>query len=108
MAAGGGNTGRQLPGQLFDLSFTRYITPSIVKAVYVLIMVVIVLGWIAYTFAAFVRSPGAGLLFLLGGALVGLLYLVVARITLELYLAVIRIAEDVRELKERSATPPSE
>ncbi len=86
--------------KLFDLSFTSFITPSIVRIVYVIAMLLIGLGWLGYSVVGFARSPGLGLLILVVvGPLLSLFYLVVVRITLELYLAVIRLAEDVHELK---------
>ena len=86
--------------KLFDLSFTSFITPSIVKIVYVIAMLLIALGWFGYSVVGFARSPALGLLILVViGPILSLVYLVIVRISLELYLAVIRLAEDVRELK---------
>lgn len=107
----GGAGGPRKPGflaTLFDLSFTSFVTPSIVKGVYVVAMAVIALGWLGYTVAFFARGAGWGLLMLLViGPVVSLVYLILARIGLELYLAVIRVAEDVRELRDgaRPASP---
>lgn len=99
---GGDPSDRNFFAKLFDFSFSSYITPSIVKVVYILIMIAIVIGWLGISISAFTESAGLGLVMLLiVGPIVALLYLVLARITLEFYTAVIRISEDVSDLKHR-------
>lgn len=88
--------------KLFDLSFRSYITPSIVKIVYILTMIAIVFGWLAFSIATFSQSTGAGLFVLLiAGPIYAFFMLVLMRITLEFYVAVIRIAEDMADLRAR-------
>lgn len=88
--------------KLFDLSFTSYITPSIVKIVYILTIAAVVFGWLMFAVAGFNVDTTVGLLFLLiVGPIYAFFILVLMRITLEFYVAVIRIAEDVSDLRSR-------
>lgn len=82
---------------LFDISFSSFITPMIVRAVYVLFMVLIALGYLITVIAGFAHSAGVGILFLVVGALVALVYLVMVRILLEFYMAVVRMSEDIHQ-----------
>lgn len=93
-------TSKSFFAKLFDISFRTYITPSVVKVVYVLAIIGCVFGWLLFTAAAFSRSSALGILVLLIiGPLYSLFLLVLTRITLEFYCAVIRIAEDVSVLR---------
>lgn len=80
---------------LFDFSFTEFITPKVVKFVYVLATIALVLGWLAFVVTGFAQSPLLGLFFLVIGALVVIVYLALIRMTLEFYLALVRMSEDV-------------
>ncbi|OMH27746.1 hypothetical protein BKD30_03700 [Tersicoccus phoenicis] len=96
---------------LFDLSFTRFISPAIVKIVYVLIMVALAIFFLAFLIAGFAsRNPVAGLFALIFGAVIVLLYLVLARVGLEALLATIRTAENTTEIvamMRQGAQPPT-
>lgn len=80
---------------LFDITFSTFITPTIIKAVYLIVMIVLGLVWIGWTIAGFSDSAGLGILVLIGGAVVMLLYLAFIRMTLEFYLAIVRMSEDI-------------
>ena len=82
-------------GALFDFSFSRFVTPMIVKVAYVIATVLIGLFYLIVLISSFVRSPVAGLLVLIIGAVAALFYLVLIRMTLEFYLAVVRMSEDI-------------
>ena len=88
---------------LFDLSFTRFITPMIVKFVYVLMIVVIAIVYLFYAILLFqAGSSSIGVLWLLViGPIASVLWLAIARMTLEFYLAVVRVSEDVRHAVSR-------
>jgi hypothetical protein len=82
---------------LFDLSFSRFITPMIIKFVYVLMMIVVGIVYVFYA-VVFFRSgvDSLGVLWLLViGPIASILWLAIARMTLEFYLAVVRVSEDV-------------
>ena len=83
-------------GALFDFRFEHFITPIIVKVVYVLALVALVITWLVLTAAGFLGdSPASGVAFLLLGAIGVILYLAFIRMTLEFYLAIVRMSEDI-------------
>lgn len=91
-------------GALFDLSFTSFATPVVTKVLYVLGLVVIGLGWLGFTLTTFFTSGALpGLMVLLLGGVVALFYLIFLRVTLEFYFAVVRMAEDIRQMRNRSS-----
>lgn len=92
---GGPRKGKGFFGALFDFSFNHFVTPIIIKVVYVLATIGLALGWIILVISGFTHSVGAGLLLLIGGAVVALLYLALIRMTLEFYMAVVRMSEDI-------------
>jgi hypothetical protein len=94
---------------LFDLSFTRFVSPSIARIVYILIMVALGIGYIGIVIASFSsRNVVLGILVMLViGPLVALIYLALARIGLESLVAGIRTAENTAELiRLQGGTPP--
>ncbi|MEJ7627990.1 MAG: DUF4282 domain-containing protein [Nocardioidaceae bacterium] len=96
-SAGGGQppSSKGFFGALFDFSFEHFITPIIVKVVYVVALIVLVLGWLFWTVATLSQSAGLGVfIFLLGGVVV-VLYLAFIRMTLEFYLAIVRMSQDI-------------
>ncbi|HEU0088231.1 MAG TPA: DUF4282 domain-containing protein [Pseudonocardiaceae bacterium] len=80
---------------LFDFSFTRFVTPSVIRVLYALGFILIVLVYLAYLVFAFLAYPGLGLVVLLIGWIVPLLYLALWRVMLEFFLAVVRMSEDI-------------
>lgn len=83
-------------GALFDISFSTFVTPMIIKVVYVLGMVVIGFATLFFAFSGFFGdSPAIGIVTLILGPIIGLLYLAFFRMICEFYLAVIRMSEDI-------------
>ena len=80
---------------LFDFSFSTFITPKVVRFVYVLATALLLLVWLVWLVAAFDSAPGYGLFVLVIGPIVMLLYLALIRMTLEFYLAITRMSEDI-------------
>ncbi|MEU3889019.1 DUF4282 domain-containing protein [Streptomyces sp. NPDC029041] len=93
--------GKGFFADLFDFGFTDFITPKVVKFVYVVVTIIIALAWIFYIILGFSISPGAGLLVLIFGPIVALLWLLVCRITLELTMVIFRIGADLHAVRER-------
>lgn len=94
---------------LFDLSFTRFVSPSIARIAYILIMVALGIGYIVSVIASFAtRNAILGILVMLViGPLFALIYLALARIGLESLVAGIRTAENTAELiRIQGGTPP--
>jgi hypothetical protein len=89
-------------GSLFDFGFTSFVTPKIVKVVYVLIMAGLALVEIGYLIFAFKESAAFGIISLvILCPLSFFVYLAMWRILLELFMVVFRIADDLRSIRER-------
>lgn len=97
-----GGTGAGTPspkgfiGALFDLSFTTFVTPMIIRVVYIIGLVVIGLATLFFALSGFFGdSPGLGIVTLIVSPIVGLLYLCFFRMMCEFYLAITRMSEDI-------------
>jgi uncharacterized protein DUF4282 len=89
-------------GALFDFSFTSFVTPKVVKVLYILIVVVVGLSAVGFALSVLATNVGLGLIVLLVGA--PLYFLVVTalyRITLEFFMVIFRMAQDIRAIRER-------
>ena len=84
-------------GALFDFKFEHFITPMIVKVVYILALVGLVLFWLVFLATSFAQSTGMGLAVLILGPVALVLYLAFIRMTLEFYLAIVRMSEDIHQ-----------
>jgi len=81
---------------VLDLSFKRFVTPRLVRMLYVLSLLAAVYyawKWMWDGLWGFITAP-----------LVFLLFLIVARVTVELILAIFRIADKIAPLSEEEAT----
>jgi hypothetical protein len=88
---------------LFDFGFNSFVTPKVVKVIYVLIMALTGLGTVGFAITAFRISPAFGIIALL--ILCPLFFLVEValwRIVLELFIVIFRIADDLRVIRVRS------
>jgi hypothetical protein len=97
--------GRGFWGSLFDLSFQDFITPRIVRILFVAGMVLY--GLLAFTYLVFAASMSR---FLSGGAMVGLFLgaavgfvvaVVMLRVGLELIIVFFNMASDLKALRRR-------
>ena len=89
---------------LADLSFTRFLTISTVKVIYVLSIVGLALGWLAFVIAGF--SQGrliGGIVAMIVGTLLAALYLLIIRVSLELVVVIFRIGENTARLTSQNA-----
>lgn len=87
---------------LFDFSFTHFVTPKIVKAVYLLGTIAIVIAWIAISISVMHNNSGAGIAVLVFGTIPAILYLAFFRMMLEFYLSVVRMSEDIHNRLPRA------
>lgn len=90
---GAGNVG--FFGALFDFSFQHFVTPMVVKVVYVLGLIGLVLGYLTFLVAGFAENAAAGIAVLVLGGIGLIIYLAFFRMTLEFFLAVTRMSEDI-------------
>jgi uncharacterized protein DUF4282 len=89
-------------GALFDFGFTSFVTPKVIKVLYMLIVIGTVLSALVFTILVFKASVAFGLLTLVfGDPLFILIVLAIYRIILEFFVVTFRVAEDIRALRER-------
>lgn len=93
--AGAGQQAKGFFGALFDFKFEHFITPIIVKFVYVIALIALVLTWLVFVVSALSQNAGLGLIVLVIGAIGVILYLAFIRMTLEFYLAIVRMSQDI-------------
>jgi hypothetical protein len=95
-------TGKGFFGALFDFSFSSFVTPSIIKALYVLFVAAAAATSLLFIVVAFRLSMAFGLFTLLILAPIGfLLWVAFYRVILEFYMVTFRMAEDIRDLRDR-------
>ena len=83
-------------GALFDFSFNSFVTPSIVKVVYVLATIALAVGFVGFLIAAIASGESTAILLtLILGPILAILYLALIRMTLEFYYALVRMSEDI-------------
>lgn len=83
-------------GRVFDLSFSEFVTPSIIKIIFVLGIVMAGL-FSLFIFIAFANQGGGAVVAgLVVAPLVFFLYVLLARVMSEIYLILFRIEENTR------------
>lgn len=93
---------------LFDYSFSSFITPRIIKILYVLTTIVVALWTLAIILFAFKASKALGVLTLLiFGPLYFVIAMIYARVGLEVLIAFFRIHSDVDEINRRGGDTPA-
>jgi hypothetical protein len=89
-------------GALFDFGFTSFVTPKVIKVLYMLIVIGTVVSALVFTIVVFKASVMFGFLTLVfGDPLFILIVLAIYRIILEFFVVTFRVAEDIRALRER-------
>ena len=91
-------------GGLFDFGFTRFITLSFLKFIYVLVVAVMGLALLVVIVAGFAAGPLPGVLALILGPVVALLYLIWIRMGMEFLAVVFRMAGDIHAMRVRQQT----
>ena len=87
---------------LFDFGFTSFVTPKVIKVLYMLIVIGTVVSALVFTIIVFRASVTFGILTLFfGDPLFILITLAIYRIILEFFAVTFRVAEDVRVMRER-------
>jgi hypothetical protein len=87
--------------RLFDLSFEEFITPSIIKVLFLIAIVVIGLSVLGAIVMGFVSSGALGIVILVAALVAGFIYLLFARVFLEMVVVFFRIRDDTEELVRR-------
>jgi hypothetical protein len=83
---------------LFDFSFNSFVTPKIVRFVYVLAVIWAVVSYVIIVLSSFFQyGLTEGLLALIFGPIVALIWIAIVRIGLEFGISVVRMSEDVHK-----------
>lgn len=89
---------------LLDFSFTKFVSPSIVRIVYILVMVLLAIDYLTWVVLGFQLNAFVGVLVLIiVGPIFTLVSLAFARMGLEVLIAVIRTAENTAGLAPLNA-----
>ncbi len=83
---------------LLDTRFDNLITPSLIRFLYVVSMILLALGALFTIIAGFTDSAGTGILFLILAPIGALIYLIVTRLWLELIVVAFKIREAAEEV----------
>jgi len=86
--------------QIFDFSFSDFVTPKIIAALLGIAMILSAIFTIVWIVGGFKASVGLGILFLILSPLVYLLLMLGARIYLELVIVMFKIAGHLDEIKK--------
>ncbi len=89
-------------GVLFDFGFTSFVTPKVIKVLYMLIMIGTVVSALVFTIIVFrVSTPFGIVTLLVADPLFIVIVMAIYRMILEFFVVVFRVAEDIRALRER-------
>jgi len=92
---------------VLDLSFKRFVTPRLVRMLYVLSLLAAAFYAFSYMFSGFKNGTFTGLFQMATAPLAFLLYLISARVTVELILAIFRIAEHLAPMGDEPMVKPT-
>jgi len=90
-----------LLGSLFDLSFTEFVTTRVIKALFVLAIVMGTVGAFGLLISGIGKGGGMAFLSILLAPIAFFLYVLMARIWLEVIIVLFRIAENTGRLVEQ-------
>jgi len=82
---------------LFDFSFNSFVTPKIVRFVYVLATIWAIVMYVIIVISSFTQSVWTGIIAIVFGPLVAIIWLAIVRIGLEFGISVVRMSEDVHK-----------
>jgi hypothetical protein len=94
-------------GALFDLTFSSFITASIIRIVYIVGLVLIGLWWLAVVIASFANSIVMGLVALIVVTIAAFLWILFLRIWLEIIMVIFRIAENTSIIAQATGNVPT-
>ena len=83
---------------LMDTRFDSLITPSLIRFLYLVAIILIALGVLAAIIAGFAESAGSGIVLLILAPIGGLIYLIVTRLWLELIVVAFKIRDAAEEV----------
>jgi hypothetical protein len=93
---------------LFDLSFTRFLTVSVIKVIYLLGILMLCIIWLMVVIAGFSQGflPGIGAIIV--ASIIWVIQLLFLRVWLELIVVIFRIGENTSAMaRSMGASPPT-
>lgn len=90
---------------LMDTRFDHLITPTMIRFLYIVAMILIALGALAVIIAAFAESAGGGVIALILAPIFALIYLIVTRLWLELVIVIFKIRDAAEEVAANTRRP---
>jgi hypothetical protein len=81
---------------IFDLSFKKYVTPTVIRVLFILVMVFAALWWLFLVIAGFSSSAGAGFGALILGGVGFLVFILMYRVFFELVMVIFSIKENTK------------
>lgn len=88
-------------GGLFDLSFTEFVTTRVIKALYILAIVISGIVALGLFIGGIAKGGGMAFLAIILSPIAFFLYILMARIWLEVIIVLFRIAENTGRLVEQ-------
>lgn len=86
---------------LFDLTFSRFVTVSFAKLIYIIAIAIIAVGYLLVVIGSLAAEPTRGVVVLLVGWVPALVYVIVVRVGLELAVAIVKTAQNTSVLAGR-------
>ena len=94
-------TGKGFWSKFFDFSFKEFITPSVIKVLFIVIMVVIGLTVLTVIVEGFVTFHAAGVIFLIAALIYGFVALLFSRVFLELVMVFFNIHDNTKDIADK-------
>ena len=82
------------PMDIFDLTFTKFVTPTVIRVLFILVIVFSALWWLFLVIAGFSSSAGGGLTALILGGLGFIIFVLLYRVFFELVMVIFRIKDN--------------
>jgi len=101
-------TGTGFIGDLFDLTFTRFISETLIRVLYIISIVLAVIAAIVGIIAGFTNGLTAGISALILAPIFFFVYVVFARVFFEFVIVVFRIADHTQQIAENTTANASD
>jgi len=86
------------PMDIFDLTFTKFVTPAVIKIAFIVVMVFAGLAWLAMIFGGFAGGFWSGIAGIVFGGLVFVIMVLLYRIMFELVMVIFAIKQNTDRL----------
>jgi hypothetical protein len=96
------SSGKGFLNNLFDFSFSEFVSVDLIRVLYVISIVLAVVAAIAGVVAMFSNSLAVGVGALILSPVILFLYILFARVLMEIFIVIFMIAEHVNEIAENT------